>query len=156
MEKGSIFAHGSPQQLPRSAVSRTSARKGERKRHTVWTDPQHMTAMVGFAGFDNKAPLRPVPALLDGPYGSPQATCDLRRKNIIVRIPNTNRYQLIPLGRSVASIFTKTCGRVLAPGLVEFDLCLPEGVARRSPLAQAWRNLDRGLDDYINDQLIAA
>lgn len=77
MQKGSIFAHGSAQQLPRSAVSRTSARKGERKRHTVWTDPQHMTAMVGFAGFDNNALVRPAPALLDGAYGSPKppTTC---------------------------------------------------------------------------------
>lgn len=73
-----------------------------------------------------------------------------------MRIPHANRYQLTPLGRSVAVIFTKTYGRVLAPGLVELDLSLPEGIARRGPPAQAWRNLDRGLDDYINDQLIAA
>ena len=122
-----------------------------------------MAAIVGFAhifaGFDNKTLVGLVATLLDGPYNSRQATYDLRRlrrKGIIMRIPHTNRYQLTPLGRRVAVLFTKTYGRVLAPGLVELDLSLPEGIARRSPLAQAWRNLDRSLDDYINNQLIAA
>jgi hypothetical protein len=56
----------------------------------------------------------------------------------------------------VAVLFTKTYGRVLAPGLVELDLSAPPGVTTRTPLAKAWRDLDRSLDDYISRQLIAA
>jgi hypothetical protein len=122
-----------------------------------------MAAIVGFAhifnGFDNHGLVELVSGLLDRPYNSRHATYDLRRlrrKGIIVRIPHTHRYQLTPLGRRVAVLFTKTYGRVLAPGLVELDLSLPPGISRRTPLAQAWRHLDHSLDDYINQQLTAA
>jgi hypothetical protein len=37
----------------------------------------------------------------------------------------TNRYQLTNLGRRVAVLFTKTYGRVLAPGLSTLDPYLP-------------------------------
>ena len=58
--------------------------------------------------------------------------------------------------RRVAVLFTKAHGRVLAPGLVQLDPALPDSIARRSPLAAAWRNLDHALDDYIDRQLLAA
>ncbi|MGH9057304.1 MAG: hypothetical protein ACRDYY_15815 [Acidimicrobiales bacterium] len=111
------------------------------------------------AGFDNPTLTRPVATLLDQPDSSRQATYDLRRlrrKGIIVRIPHTHRYQLTALGRRVAVLLTKTHGRVLAPGLVQLDPALPDDLARRSPLATAWRHLDRALEDYVDRQLLAA
>ena len=121
------------------------------------------SAIVGFthliAGFDNPTLTRLVATLLDRPYSSRQATYDLRRlrrKGIIERIPHTHRYQLTPLGRRVAVLFTKTHSRILAPGLVQLDPALPDEITRRSPLAIAWRQLDRALDDYMDRQLLAA
>jgi hypothetical protein len=122
-----------------------------------------LAAIVGFshliAGFDNRRLTKLVGRLLDQDYTSRQATYDLRRlrrKGIVERLPGTHRYQLTPLGRRVAVLFTKTYGRVLAPGLAALDLALPEDIARRSPLATAWRQLDRSLDTYITSQMIAA
>jgi hypothetical protein len=122
-----------------------------------------MAAIVGFThlivGFTNRQLTDLVATLLGGPYTSRQATYDLRRlkrKGLIERIPHSHRYQLTPLGRRVAVLFTKAHGRLLTPGLVELDPRLPEDIARRSPLARAWRQLDHALDDYIDSQLVAA
>ena len=123
-----------------------------------------MAATVAFshliAGFDNRDLTRRVAILLDQPYSSRQATYDLRRlnrKGLLQRVPATHRYQLTPLGRRVAVLFTKTYGRVLAPGLVQLNPDLvPPDIAARSPLATAWRQLDRALNHYISCQLAAA
>lgn len=122
-----------------------------------------MAAVVGFphlmAGFNNRQLTEIVATLLDEPYTSRQATYDLRRlkrKELIERLPHTNRYQLTPLGRRVAVLFTKAHGRVLAPGLALLDPRLPAEVASRSPLALAWRKLDKTLDEFIDDKLVAA
>jgi hypothetical protein len=122
-----------------------------------------MAAIVGFthlvAGFDNRQLTELVATLLDAPYTSRQATYDLRRlkrKQLLDRLPHSNRYQLTPLGRRVAVLFTKAHGRVLTPGLVALDPRLPGDIAQRSPLARAWRQLDKALDDFIADQLLAA
>ena len=54
-------------------------------------------------------------------------------------------------------LFTKAHARVLAPGLTWLDTAaLPADIAVRSPLARAWRQLDRALDDFIDTQMIAA
>jgi len=84
---------------------------------------------------------------------------DLRRlirKGLIVKIPHTRRYQLTTIGRRVAVLFTKTYGRVLAPGFGVLDPRLPETVAGRSPLAVAWHRLESALDDFIEGNLVAA
>lgn len=97
-------------------------------------------------------------ALLDGPYTARQATYDLRhlrRKGLIRRLRKKHRYELTPLGRRVAVLFTKTYGRVLAPGLALLDPALPEEVGRRSPLTAAWRNLERTFDDFAHRSLPA-
>jgi hypothetical protein len=78
------------------------------------------------------------------------------RKGLIERIPRTHRYQLTQVGREVAVLFTKTHQRVLAPGLVALDPHLPDDITQRHPLATAWRHLERALDDYIDNGLIAA
>ena len=129
-------------------------------------DPRVMAAMsaiVGFShlltGFDNKTLTGLMGALLDAPYTSRQATYDLRRlrrKGIIERIEGTHRYRLTPRGRAVAVLFTKAYGRVLGPGLAAFDPGLPDELSTRSPLATAWRTLDRALDRFINNGLAAA
>lgn len=111
------------------------------------------------AGFNNRQLVQLTATLLDEPYGSRQATYDLRRlrrKGLVERLPHSHRYQLTPRGRRVTVLFTKTYGRVLAPGLVELDSSLPPDVPRRSPLATAWNQLERALDDYIQRQLTAA
>ena len=111
------------------------------------------------AGFRNRDLVRLVGRLLDQPYTGRQATYDLRRlrrKGLIVRLPHSHRYQLTALGRRVAVLFTKAHGRVLAPGLALLDPATPPDVAGRSPLGQAWRRLDRALDDFVAGQLIAA
>ncbi len=53
-------------------------------------------------------------------------------------------------------LFTKTYGRVLAPGLSALDPRLPEDVAERSALGTTWRCFERALDDFIKVKLIAA
>ncbi len=122
-----------------------------------------MSAIVGFchlaAGFDNKTLTSLMGTLLDTPYSTRQATHDLRRlrrKNIIERLPHSNRYQLTPLGRRVAVMFTKAHGRVLTPGLTALDPNLPPELAKRHPLATAWRTLNRELDRSITAGLAAA
>jgi hypothetical protein len=53
-------------------------------------------------------------------------------------------------------LFTKTHARVLAPGLSELDLALPDDVADRSPLSVRWRQFERALEDFIEQELVAA
>ncbi len=98
-------------------------------------------------------------SLLDPGYTNRRATYDLRRprhKQLIERLPHSNRYQLTPLGRRVAVMFTKAHGRVLAPGLSFLDPGLPADIGKRHPLATAWRTLERELDHFIDTGLAAA
>ena len=59
-------------------------------------------------------------------------------------------------GRAVAVLFTKTYGRVLSPGPTALDPRLPAELAKRSPLALAWKNLNTELDTFIDHGLAAA
>ena len=122
-----------------------------------------LASLVGFChlvgGFSNRQLVQRTTALLDAPYATREATYDLRRlkrKGLILKTPHSHRYQLTPLGRRVAVLFTKTYGRVLAPGLILLDPKLPNHLKRRSPLATAWRQLDSALEDFTNRQLLAA
>ena len=129
-------------------------------------DPRVMAvlaSLVGFChlveGFSNRQLVQQTAALLDAPYTTRQATYDLRRlkrKGLILKTPHSHRYQLTPLGRRVAVLFTKTYGRVLAPGLILLDPKLPDHLKQRNPLATAWRQLDGALDDFTKRQLLAA
>jgi len=129
-------------------------------------DPRVMAilaSLVGFCylvqGFTNRQLVTQTAALLDAPYSTRQATYDLRRlkrKGLIFKIPHSHRYQLTHLGRRVAVLFTKTYGRVLAPGLIVLDPKLPDHLKRRSSLATAWQQLDCALDDFASRQLLAA
>jgi hypothetical protein len=85
-------------------------------------------------GFDNRQLVRLVSRFWNQPYSSRQATYDLRRlrrKAIITRLPHSHRYQLTPIRRRVAVLFTKAHGRVLAPGLGLLDPTLPPNLAKR-------------------------
>jgi hypothetical protein len=129
-------------------------------------DPRVMAvlgSLVAFChvpvGFSNRDLIPLVGALVPEPYTSRQATYDLRRlirKGLIVKIPHTRRYQLAPMGRRIAVLFTKTYRRVLAPGLAALDPRLPETVARRSALAVAWNRLEAALNDFIEGNLVGA
>ena len=109
-------------------------------------------------GFDNGQLVRVV-RFWNQPYCTRQATYDLRRlrrKAMIMRLPHSHRYQLTPFGRRVAVLFTKAHGRVLAPGLALLDPLRPPDLAKRSPVANAWRQLDLALNEFVDRQLIAA
>ncbi len=60
------------------------------------------------------------------------------------------------MARATSARRTKAYGRVLAPGLALLDPALPEDIARRSPLATAWRALQHALDDFAERSLVAA
>jgi hypothetical protein len=122
-----------------------------------------MAAITGFshliAGFDNRALVSRMRALADENYTSRQATYDLRRlrrKQIIRRTEGSHRYQLTPAGRAIAVLFTKAYGRILSPGLALLDPQLPQGLASRSPLAIAWKNLTTALDNFLDHGLAPA
>ncbi|HET8580078.1 MAG TPA: hypothetical protein VFL31_03690 [Nitrospiraceae bacterium] len=122
-----------------------------------------LAALVGFCflirGFTNRQLVERVRGLLQSPYTSRQATYDLRRlrrKGIIVKISGTQRYQLASLGRRVAVLFTKTYGRVLAPGLSMLDPRLPDDVAARNRLSTTWHGFEGALDEFIQENLVAA
>lgn len=159
-------AQPAPDVVTFNEVARPSDIDGQHAPALRFDDPRVMAVMaaiVGFshlvAGFDNRQLTALVATLLDVPYTSRQATYDLRRlsrKRLIQRLPHSHRYQLTPLGRRVAVLFTKAHGRVLTPGLAWLDPALPDDIARRSPLAQAWRHFDHALDDFIAHQLVAA
>jgi hypothetical protein len=122
-----------------------------------------LAALVGFCnlieGFTNRQLAIRTGQFLGASYTARQATYDLRRlkrKGLIRRLRKKHRYILTPAGRGVAVLFTKTYGRVLAPGLALFDPALPDDVAARSPLAVAWRALNRALEDFAAKSLVAA
>ena len=64
--------------------------------------------------------------------------------------------KVTPLGRRVAVLFTKAYGRVLTPGLAALDPHLPRELSTKSERATAWRQLNRTLDQFIDDGLGAA
>jgi len=159
-------ARPAPDAVTFAQVSLPSTVDGQHAPGLRFGDPRVMAVMaaiVGFthllAGFDNRALTGLVATLLDHPYTSRQATYDLRRlkrKGLILRLPGKHRYQLTPLGRQVAVLFTKAYGRVLAPGLATMDPRLPADLVRRSPLATAWRQLDHALDEFVHGGVTAA
>lgn len=147
-------------------VTRPSITEGHYAPGLRFGEPRVMAllgALASFAslvaGFTNRQLVELTGALLGAGYTSRQATYDLRRlrrKGLIERRSHTQRYDITPTGRRVAVLFTKTYGRVLAPGLAVMDTGLAQEVAARSPLGLAWRQLHRTLDQFIDDGLAAA
>ena len=111
-----------------------------------------------FAGPTNKTLRELVAGLIPG-YTARQMTYDLRRlrrKGFIQRIPRTQRYELTGEGRRLAVFFTKTYTRIVNPSLAQLDPHLPADIAKRTPLATAWRALEHAIDDTIKQAAIAA
>ena len=116
-------------------------------------DPRVMavlTAIVGLshllAGFDNPTLVRPSPPgwAAPSPTGRPPTTCVDSNARGSSSGCQATRYQLTPLGRRFAVLFTKVraCPRT-RPGRARPEA--NEDLAERSELAQAWRQLDRRL-----------
>jgi hypothetical protein len=111
-----------------------------------------------FTGLTNRSLRGLIAGLIPG-YTARQMTYDLRRlrrKHFIQRIPRTHRYELTSEGRRLAVFLTKTYTRIVNPSLAELDPALPADIARRAPLAQAWRAFERAIDDRIKQAAIAA
>jgi len=111
-----------------------------------------------FTGLTNRSLRELIAGLIPG-YTARQMTYDLRRlrrKGFIQRIPRTHRYQLTSEGRRLAVFFTKTYTRIVNPSLAQLDPALPAEIARRTPLATAWRAYEHALDDTIKQAAIAA
>jgi hypothetical protein len=122
-----------------------------------------LASLVAFchvaAGLTNAQLVAQVRALGETSYTKRQATYDLRRlkrKALIEKQPKSRRYQLTPLGRSVAVLFTKTYCRVLTPGLTALDVTLPAEIIRRTPLGTAWNKFEQALASYTKKALTAA
>ncbi|MGI8413067.1 MAG: hypothetical protein ACR2QA_11420, partial [Solirubrobacteraceae bacterium] len=77
----------------------------------------------------------------------------LRRKGFIQRIPRTHRYELTSEGRRLAVFFSKTYTRIVNPSLARLDPALPADIARRTPLATAWRAFEHALDEKLTRPL---
>jgi hypothetical protein len=104
-----------------------------------------------FEGLSNRS-MRPLIASLIPGYSPGQMTYDLRRlrrKDMIRRIPKSQRYELTDHGRRIAIFFTKTYTRIVNPSLAELDPHLPPDIAARAPLARAWRAFEAALQERI-------
>lgn len=111
-----------------------------------------------FTEVTNRSLRELIAGLIPG-YNARQMTYDLRRlrrKGFIQRIPRTQRYQLTSEGRRLAVFFTKTYTQIVNPSLAELDPALPTEIARRTPLATAWRAYEHALEDTIKQAAIAA
>jgi len=109
-------------------------------------------------GFTNRTLRALIAEHLPG-YGARQMTYDLRRlrrKGFICRQPHSQRYRLTSDGRRLAVFFTKTYTRILCPALAELDPHLPSAIARRSPIARSWGQLEHELDARISAAAIGA
>jgi hypothetical protein len=111
-----------------------------------------------FAGLTNRSLRELIAGLIPG-YSARQMTYDLRRlrrKGFIQRIPRTQRYELTREGRRLAVFLTKTYTRIVNPAFAELDPQLPAHIAKRTPIATAWRAFEHALDDKIQTAAIAA
>jgi hypothetical protein len=109
-------------------------------------------------GLTNRSLRALIAGLIPG-YGARQMTYDLRRlrrKGFIQRIPRTQRYELTREGRRLAVFFSKTYTRIVNPSLAELDPALPIEIARRQPLAIAYRAFERAIEEKIKHAAIAA
>ena len=111
-----------------------------------------------FTGLTNRSLRELVAGLIPG-YSARQMTYDLRRlrrKGLVHRVHGSQRYELTDHGRRIAVFFTKTYTRILNPSLTELDPALPDEIAKRSPLARAWRAFEQALDARIADANLTA
>jgi len=86
-------------------------------------------------------------------YSARQMTYDLRglRRKGLQRVHGSQRYELTDHGRRIGVFLTKTYTRALNPSLTELDPALRYEIAKRSPLARAWRAFEQALKPHIAD-----
>ena len=162
----SADARPAPDVVTFNQVTRPSRNNGLYAPGIRFGDPRAMAVLASvidfrhlLRGFTNQELAANTSALLNQPYTARQATYDLRRlkrKGLISAVGKTRRYQPTALGRRIGVLFTKTYGRVLAPGLVALDPALPETIAQRTALTRAWRRVDSVLAQFVEKSLIAA
>lgn len=73
----------------------------------------------------------------------------LRRKGLIDRLPDRNRYIVTAKGRRIALFFSKTYARILNPALAACDPTLP--VDAPTPLRRTWQDLEYALTSLIQE-----
>jgi hypothetical protein len=90
-------------------------------------------------------------------YSPGRMTYDLRRlrlHGVITRIPGTHRYEVTDQGIRICLFFTKVHSRIIRPGFSQLGDGCPKAPNR--PIATAMRQLDRSLDQLINEAKLAA
>jgi hypothetical protein len=142
-----------------------STHDGQKAPGLRFGDPRVMALLASlcaythlFNGLTNRSLRALVAGLIPG-YSSHQMTYDLRRlrrKDLIQRIPKSQRYELTDEGRRIAVFFTKTYTRIVNPSLAELDPQLPSEIARRTPLGKPWREFEHALNTRITNAAITA
>jgi len=101
-------------------------------------------------GFRNADLRQHVKALLDVDYKAGMMTYDLRRlcrKEIIYRVPKTNRYFLTPYGWKVCRFFTRLNARVFRPTML--TITGADNLSYPQPLKKALDRVDREIERLI-------
>jgi hypothetical protein len=120
-----------------------------------------LSALVGFCypigGFTNRQLVEDVGALVQSPY----TVCDLRFAPAQAQRAHHQSctHQSLSANKPrppVAALFSKSYGRILAPGLSALDPHLPEEVTAGNHLSTAWRCFEKALDDFMQAELVAA
>jgi hypothetical protein len=91
------------------------------------------------------------------PYSPGRMTYDLRRlrlHGIITKIPGTHRYEVTHDGIRICLFFTKVHDRIIRPGFSELADGCPKAPNR--PIAAAMRQLDRSMEQLIDEAKLAA
>lgn len=77
----------------------------------------------------------------------------LRLHGRIERLPHTLRYQVTEVGWQVALFFTRTCARVIRPGLAQI---VPNALPVDSVLQHRFDQLETAMDDWSAQATLAA
>jgi hypothetical protein len=91
------------------------------------------------------------------PYSPGRMTYDLRRlrlHGIITKIPGTHRYEVTDDGIRICLFLTKVHDRIIRPGFSELADGCPKAPNR--PIAAAMRQLDRSMEQLIDEAKLAA
>jgi hypothetical protein len=110
----------------------------------------------GFSARDLRAHWAPLLGRAPDDVTSGQMTYQLRRlrlHGLIERIAGTHYYQVTDRGLRIALFWTRAYNRLLRPGLAQV---LPEEALDDSALRRAFDQLQRAIDDRIEEENIAA
>ena len=148
-------------------VNRPQVVNGQRASALGFGDPRVMALFQALClfiwlpqGFRN-ASLRTHVAQLMGEspadYTPGRMTYDLRRlrlHGVIVKIPGTHRYEVTNEGIRICLFLTKVHNRIIRPGFSQLMDGCPK--ASNRPIANAIRQLDRSMEEFIDKAKLAA